>query len=129
MIFLDANFLVYLNLGVDPVKSFYLRILSNESMGVDPLVLDEVIYVSRKKYGVNFGDTLRFLDELVLPYVVVFPISLREYQVSKELITRYSLYPSDAFHVAVMLNNSIKKILTEDSDFEKIKEIERIWIK
>lgn len=36
MIFLDANFLVYLNLGVDPVKSFYLRILSNESMGVDP---------------------------------------------------------------------------------------------
>lgn len=120
---------MYLNLGVDPVKSFYLRILSNESMGVDPLVLDEVIYVSRKKYGVNFGDTLRFLDELVLPYVVVFPISLREYQVSKELITRYSLYPSDAFHVAVMLNNSIKKILTEDSDFEKIKEIERIWIK
>ena len=119
----------YLNLGFDSVKSFYLRLLYNESMSVDPLVLDEVIHVSRKKYSVNFSDTLEFLDELVLPYVVVFPISLREYQVSKELITKYSLHPSDAFHVAVMFNNSIKKILTEDSDFEKIKEIERIWIK
>jgi len=33
----------------------------------------------------------------------------------------YSLKPSDSLHVAVMLNNSIKKILTEDKDFDKIK--------
>ncbi|BCS93769.1 type II toxin-antitoxin system VapC family toxin [Metallosphaera javensis (ex Sakai et al. 2022)] len=98
MIFLDANFLVYLNLNVDPVKRFYLKLLSSESLALDALVLDEVIYVSRKKYQVDFSDTVEFLDQLVLPYVTLLPITLREYEVGKGIMLRYSIPPSDALH-------------------------------
>ncbi|WP_338599061.1 type II toxin-antitoxin system VapC family toxin [Sulfolobus tengchongensis] len=128
MIFLDANFLIYLNLAVEEVKNYYLNLLSTESLALDLLVVDEVIYVSKKKYNIKFEDTIRFLDEIVLPYVTVLPLTSKEYEVAKEFMLKYSLYPSDSLHIAVMVNNSIKKIVSEDSDFDKIKEIERIWI-
>ncbi|AWR99842.1 type II toxin-antitoxin system VapC family toxin [Metallosphaera hakonensis] len=128
MIFLDANFLIYLNLGVKEVEEAYLKLLREESLALDPLVLDEVIYVSRRKYDVEFKDTIEFLDEIVLRNSVLLPITSNEYERAKDLMIRYSLKPSDAFHVAVMLNNSIKKILSEDKDFEKVKEIEKVWV-
>ncbi|MUN28941.1 type II toxin-antitoxin system VapC family toxin [Sulfuracidifex metallicus] len=129
MIFLDANFLVYLNLNVDEIRDYYLELLDQESLFLDPLVMDEVIYVSRKKYSVNFVDTINFLDELVSPYVVLLSITAKEYEKAKEVMLKYGLKPSDAFHVAVMLNNSILTVLSEDSDFDKVSEIKRVWLK
>lgn len=129
MIFLDANFLVYLNLNVDEIRDYYLELLDQESLFLDPLVMDEVIYVSRKKYSVNFVDTINFLDELVSPYVVLLSITAKEYDKAKEVMLKYGLKPSDAFHVAVMLNNSILTVLSEDSDFDKVSEIKRVWLK
>lgn len=128
MIFLDANFLIYLNLGVEEIRNLYLNLLSTESLALDVLVIDEVIYVSKKKYNVKFEDTLNFLDEIVLPYVTVLPLTSREYEIAKEFMVKHSLYPSDSIHIAVMISNSIKKIVSEDSDFDKVNEIERIWI-
>jgi PIN domain. len=66
LIFLDANFLVYLNLSHEEVVDHYLRLLRSDTLFTDPLVLDEVIYVSKKKYGVKYCDTISFLDEIVL---------------------------------------------------------------
>ncbi|WP_281351097.1 type II toxin-antitoxin system VapC family toxin [Acidianus brierleyi] len=119
--FLDANFLIYLNLGVKEIEEVYLKLLREESLALDPLVLDEVIYVSRKKYNVKFKDTIEFLDEIVLQNSILFSITSNEYKRAKDFMINYSLKPSDSLHVAVMLNNSIKKILTEDKDFDKIK--------
>ncbi|ESQ24185.1 MAG: putative nucleic acid-binding protein, contains PIN domain [uncultured Acidilobus sp. JCHS] len=128
MIFVDANFLIYLNLGVKEVEDYYLRLLSEESLATDPLVLDEVIYVSKKKYGVRLEDTLDFLDNIVLPNSVVLPVTINEYRRAREVMLKYSVSPSDALHVAVMLNNSIRRILSEDRDFDRVKEVERVWL-
>ena len=128
MIFLDANFIIYLNLGVKEVVNFYIKVLQEDRLALDPLVIDEVIYVSKKKYNVNFNDTISFLDEVVLPNSLILPIRKEDYDKAKELILQYNLKPSDAFHVAIMLNNSISKIISEDKDFDRIKEIERIWL-
>ena len=128
MIFVDANFLIYLNLGVKEIEGYYLKLLSEESLATDPLVLDEVIYVSKKKYGVRLEDTLDFLDNVVLPNSVVLPLTINEYRRAREVMLRYSLNPSDALHVAVMLNNSIRRILSEDTDFDRVKEVERVWL-
>ncbi|MGC9105421.1 MAG: hypothetical protein ACP5HQ_03220 [Thermoprotei archaeon] len=65
MIFPDANFLIYLNLNVSEVRDYYLRLLTQQSLFTDPLVLDEVLYVSKKKYGVEYSDTMEFLGEAV----------------------------------------------------------------
>jgi Predicted nucleic acid-binding protein, contains PIN domain len=128
VIFVDANFLIYLNLGVKEVEDYYLRLLSEESLATDPLVLDEVIYVSKKKYGVRLEDTLDFLDNIVLPNSVVLPVTINEYRRAREVMLKYSVSPSDALHVAVMLNNSIRRILSEDRDFDRVKEVERVWL-
>jgi len=48
MIFLDANFIIYLNLGVKEVENFYIKVLQEDRLALDPLVIDEVIYISRK---------------------------------------------------------------------------------
>ncbi len=126
--FLDANFLIYLNLGVREAEEFYAKLLSMETIAVNPLVLDEAIYISKKKYNVKFEDTIEFLDNIVLPYSIILPITQDDYNKAKEIILKYNLKPSDAFHVAVMLNNHINKILTEDKDFDNVKEIKRVWI-
>jgi predicted nucleic acid-binding protein len=129
LIFLDANFLIYLNSGVSEVKEYYIKLLTYESLFSDPLVIDEVIYVSKKKYGVKYCDTIEFLDEIVLKYLTVLPITIKEYERAKEIMRKYSVKPSDAFHIAVMLNNSINVILSEDKELDKVAEIKRIWIR
>jgi len=128
MIFLDANFIIYLNLDVKKVENFYIKVLQEDQLALDPLVIDEVIYISKKKYNVNFNDTISFLDEIVLPNSLILPIRKEDYDKAKEIMLQYNLKPSDAFHVAIMLNNSISKIISEDKDFDRIKEIERLWL-
>ena len=128
MIFLDANFIIYLNLDVKKVENFYIKVLQEDQLALDPLVIDEVIYISKKKYNVNFNDTISFLDEVVLPNSLILPIRKEDYDKAKEIMLQYNLKPSDAFHVAIMLNNSISKIISEDKDFDRIKEIERLWL-
>jgi len=128
MIFLDANFIIYLNLDVKKVENFYIKVLQEDQLALDPLVIDEVIYISKKKYNVNFNDTISFLDEVVLPNSLILPVRKEDYDKAKEIMLQYNLKPSDAFHVAIMLNNSISKIISEDKDFDRIKEIERLWL-
>ncbi|MEM2494139.1 MAG: type II toxin-antitoxin system VapC family toxin [Nitrososphaerota archaeon] len=40
----------------------------------------------------------------------------------------YNLKPSDAIHLATMEKVGIKNIVTEDEDFDKVKEVKRIWL-
>jgi len=76
-------------------------------------VLDEAIYMSKKKYGVLVGDTLELIDRAILPYVDVLPLTVGEY------LLKYILNPSDALHLAVMDNFKIQAIATEDKDFDR----------
>ena len=129
MIFLDANFLIYLNLGVREVEEFFYRLVTEESLALDPLVIDEVLYVSKRKYGVKYEDTIDFLDRVVLPVSVVLPITREDYERAKEIIVGSDLKPSDALHVAVMLDNSIRRIVSEDRELDRVKGIERVWLR
>lgn len=85
-----------------------------------------MLYISKRKYGVKYSDTLDFLDKVILPYVNVLSVGEEEFNVAKRFLDL--LNPSDALHVASMMNNGIKEIISEDKDFDKLKEIRRIWI-
>ena len=37
MIFLDANFIIYLNLGVKEVENFYIKVLQEDRLALDPV--------------------------------------------------------------------------------------------
>ncbi len=125
--FLDANVLIYLNAGEESIVKFFRNLLMRRNtLYTDALVLDEVIYISRKKYGIRYEDTIRFLDNVVLPYVKIVSIGLNEYETAKKYIG--VLKPSDAIHVAVMLNNGINIIVSEDKDFDRVGTVKRVWL-
>ena len=130
-IFLDASFIIYLNVDVsdylaEKIDALYRQLMTNDKLYTDVLVLDEVIHVSRKKYKVPYSETINMLDDIIIPYVEVLPIGLMEYLKAKENMLKYNLKPSDAIHLAVIENNGLQAIVTEDEDFDRIT-IKRIW--
>jgi predicted nucleic acid-binding protein len=77
-VLVDSNLLVYLNVPMPEeqarlVEAFWRSLLEEHSLYANLLVLDEVVYISRRKYGVSLEDTLEFLDRAVLPFVEVLP--------------------------------------------------------
>jgi len=131
-IFIDTNFFVYLNVQEPEQRKlyndFYSKLLEKYDLYTDVLVLDELIFVSKKKYSVPYNASIDLIENDILPYVTILGITKNEYEKTKELILKYNLKPSDALHVAAMLNNGITLILSEDHDFDRVIEIKRKWI-
>ena len=125
-IFLDSSFLIYLNTGNEKITKLFEQIL-NEKLYTDVLVLNEVIYISKKKYNISYEETIEFLDELISSVIEVLPITLEDYLKARENILKYNLKPSNAIHLAVIENNGIQAIVTEDTDFYKVP-IKVIWV-
>jgi len=111
-----------------PYEALYYDILNSFVASIDPLVLDELIWISKKKYGVPYDTTLNFIHNAVLPYVDVLQIDSKIMNVFFNVLTKYRLKPSDAIHVAVMRTHNIKVIISEDDDFDSIEGIKRVWL-
>jgi len=131
-IFVDASLIIYLNVRLpdeeaEIIDSFWLDLVSNNILYTNVLVLDEAIYVSKKKYNVEYDDTIELIDKAIIPYVNILPIRTDEYVKAKEIMRKYKLKPSDAIHIATIINNGLQAIATEDRDFDKLG-IKRIWI-
>ncbi len=128
-VFVDANLLIYLNVGsTEEILDLWVTLLSRHELYTNPLVLDEVLWISRKKYKVGYDETISFLEEEVLPYTTILPIGKEEYLLAVETLRETPLKPSDALHVATMKTNGIMVIVSEDDDFDKIMELRRVWI-
>ena len=132
-VFIDANLLVYLNtLTTEEIRrtyeSFYLNLAVEHRMYTDALVLDEVIYISKKRYLVPYVTTLSFIESIVLPYITVLPLSEAEYNEAAKIIEKYNVKPSDALHIGAMRTNDINVAASEDEELDRIEEIKRIWI-
>ncbi len=131
-VFVDASVLIYLNVRMPDeearlVEDLWLRSLSEHSLHTNVLVLDEVLYLSQRKYGVPYEDTIEFIDRAVLPYVNVLPLTVGEYVKAREYVRKYGLKPSDALHAATIENYGLQAIITEDEDFDELT-ITRIWV-
>jgi predicted nucleic acid-binding protein len=73
-LFLDASFLIYLNTMTHDERSsldaLFNRILV-EDLYMSLLVMDETLYISRRKYGVPYEATFSFFKNIILPYTEV----------------------------------------------------------
>jgi predicted nucleic acid-binding protein len=132
-VFIDANLLIYLNTISDyrnrlAYEAFYLDLLVNNKAYIDVLVLDELLWVSWRKYNVPYFVTLDFINKVVKPYVTILPLGEGEFEEAANLIKEYSIKPSDAFHIAVMKTHNISTIASEDREFDKIGGIKRVWL-
>ncbi|QDA31319.1 type II toxin-antitoxin system VapC family toxin [Thermococcus indicus] len=130
-LFLDTNLLVYLLTRTPKAErkivEFYAELIENHSLYTSALVLDETIHVARRKYDVPYKLSIEFIDEKVLPYVEVLPLGVFDYITAREIILKYNLRPSDALHVAVIENNGLQAIVSEDEDFDRLP-LKRIWL-
>jgi len=128
--FLDSCFLIYLNAMVDDerrlIEELFKRLLE-EQLFTNMLVVDEVLYVSRK-YRVSYETTLDFLKNMVLPYAEVLPVEEEDLKPAEKYLLKYDLKPSDAIHLATMEKAGVRNIVSEDRELDKVKEIKRIWV-
>jgi uncharacterized protein len=131
-IFLDANLLIYLNASMEESRlrydDFYTELTSNNRLYTNDLVLDELLYISKKKFNVPYPASLEFIENVVLPFVEVLELGLPEYRTSTEIIMKTHLKPSDALHIASMRLNNISTIASEDRELDNAENINRIWI-
>jgi predicted nucleic acid-binding protein len=130
--FLDANLLIYLNTTSERTRGiyddFYTELAANNRLYTDVLILDELLYISRKRYNVPYSVTTSFIDDVVLQFTEVLPLGLSEHQTSQELLRETHLKPSDALHVASMILNSVTLIASEDRELDGVSKIRRIWL-
>ena len=132
-VFIDAPLLIYLNTLTNPryrilYENFYIEILTKYKPYTDVLVLDELIYISKKKYNIPYKVSIKFVETNILPYITILNLGEEEYKYATEIITKHNLKPSDTLHVSAMINNNITLIVSEDREYSRIPTVKRLWI-
>ena len=132
-LFLDSSYLIYLRYAEDDEIFNYVTNLLRESterrdrLFVNMIVIDETLWILTRKYKVPLDEALELTDWL-MPLIEVIPIDYTNYDIVKKAIVNRKLKPSDALHIASMSKAGIKHIVSEDSEFDKIPWIKRIWL-
>ncbi len=132
MIYLDANIFIYPI--VNPVGEERGRIcgellLKAASKRIDAftslLTWDEVVHSIKRYLGRDIAVVAgkKFIEFPNLTFLRVDEGIISEAQI---LISKYNLNPRDAIHASTAIRNGIKKIISDNPDFDKVKEIKRI---
>ncbi len=128
--YLDTTVFTYAALYADSksnnCKNLLIKIGKNQVEGFTSLITwDELIYIVKKTLGreISIEEGEKFLK---LPNLKFIDLNIKIIQKAQELITTYSLNPRDAIHAATAIVNNIAEIISDDSDFDVIKEIKRI---
>lgn len=130
---IDTNIILY-SLGrkhplKEPCRRLIAKIVSGEiAANIDIEVLQEVLYVNTyRNERIKGIDTCRYLLDI---FPNPFPVSKNEISLAISFMDKYSsLVSREAIHAAVVVNNKLKGIISEDSDFDAIKGIKRFKCK
>ena len=71
---------------------------------------------------------MKFVESIVLPYVSIINLGEDEYKLAARILVEYNLKPSDSFHLGALLSNGINLIVSEDKEFDRAKEVKKLWI-
>lgn len=128
--YLDSNVFLYPLLYEDDKAKIAEGVLSdflNKKFIAYTSVLtwDEFVYGLRREKGkeISEAEGEKFLK---LPSLLFLDAKLSILIKAQELMIKYSLKPRDAIHAATAIVNGITEIVSDDSDFDKIKEVKRI---
>ena len=129
-VFVDANIPMYAGGRASPYKDRCKDILSwiavdRLDAATDAEVFQEILYryhhIKRTDVGSEVFNNLRTVIERVLP------ISGDCVFLAEELGRTYAdVKPRDLLHVAVMVRNGIRTIVSVDQDFDRISEVDRL---
>ena len=128
--YIDANIFIYPILYESEYSKYYeklfLDIASNKfSMITSFLTWDEIVHSIWKKRGreIAIKEGEKFLR---FPNLIFIDTNSKVISKAQQLITEYNIKPRDAIHIATALLNNCNEIVSDDEDFDKIKEVKRI---
>jgi len=128
--YLDANIFIYPVLYESEDLKYYERlfldIINKKILGITSLLTwDELVHSIWKKRG-RYTAIIEGKKFLNMPNLIFIGANMNIINKAQELIKKYNIKPRDAIHVATALLNNINEIISDDKDFDKIKEIKRI---
>lgn len=129
-VYLDANVFIYAVLDDGPSGENARKIIGKVWQGkykayTSVLTFDEVLWAVQKNLGREKAAEVasNFLRLVNLDFVSVNLVLMTE---SIRFYLQEKLAPRDAIHFASMKTKKLNKIISADSDFDKIKRIKRI---
>lgn len=130
MKYLDANIFICAALDQGKRGEISRRILAKLIKG-DPavtssLTIDEVVWVMLKETKDRERAIRQGLRILEFPNLKIVSVNSADVYSALKFMKKYpTLKPRDAIHLSVSLNAGIFRIVSDDSDFDDVKEIER----
>ncbi|MBI4141843.1 type II toxin-antitoxin system VapC family toxin [Candidatus Woesearchaeota archaeon] len=128
MIYLDTNVFVFAVTQGGKTKDL-LRDIALEKIDACTSVLtwDETVWTFKRIFGNYDAAKIEGKKMLRLPNIVVLSISIDIVEQAQQLIEAYpKLKPRDALHLATAINFRAETIISDDTDFDGIKEIKRV---
>lgn len=133
MIYLDANIFLYPQTGTDTLSGACVVLLEKAvkeeiEAGTSVLTWDEFHHSLHKKLGKSAATEQSKLF-LALPGITFFPATEEVITKAQEIVEKYRLDPRDAIHAATALLNNCTAIVSDDPDFDAVKELKRTPLK
>lgn len=132
MIYLDANVFIYATLHMKQQAEGCVKILTDLVNGridacTSVLTWDEYFNSIRKNLGSAYAisESEKFINFLNLKFI---DTNINTIVFAQQLIKKYNLRPRDAIHAATAIVNGCKEIASDDSDFDKVKELKRVKV-
>jgi len=133
MIYVDTNVFVYpiiydetVERKVLEAKKVLIRIAegSLEAMTAS-LTWDELTWIVRKTLGSKIAveEGRKFLE---FPNLKIVSVDERVIKEAQRIVERYGAKPRDAIHAGCAIKHRVREIISDDPDFDRIKEIRRV---
>jgi uncharacterized protein len=130
MIYLDSN--VFLYPVTDPTskkgsaaKNILMKLAKGEMEAItSSLTWDEIVWVTRKAFNSELA-TLEGRRFLEFPNIKIISVDANVLYLAQKLIETYKIAPRDSIHAATAIIKNTTEFMSDDSDFDKIKEIKR----
>jgi hypothetical protein len=130
-VFLDANYLIYLRYAENGEIYEYcvelLKKLDEDEPITNVVVIDEVVWILKRRYGVDEAEIFDFLDRMV-EFLTIIQLDEGDYNRMKGFMLNYGLKPSDALHVSTMSKTKTSYIISEDGEFDRVEWVRRVWL-
>ncbi|MEW6770357.1 MAG: type II toxin-antitoxin system VapC family toxin [Bacillota bacterium] len=135
--FIDTNLIMYARGKEHPYKAACSRILFRIADGsfhrdfgipvTDTEVFQEIVY----RYGLEnrWETAVSVSRDLLTIGLKVLAVGKAEIGTLLDLTEKYGgkgVYPRDLVHVAVMVTNGVKRVITADTHFDLFEEVERV---
>ena len=131
VVFIDTNVFAFTLLeekDARPALDVLDKIARGQIQAItSPLVLDELMWVLIKNNRVHLLE-MATQNIYKLPNLQILNLDSTAPLIALNYIKEYNLKPRDAMHCAFMQINKIDQIITDDKDFDRVKQFKRIKI-